>query len=195
MGIIVSLTDPQNFSATQNIWQNRIATFGIFAPLAFILLQALQVIITPISHYGVGILGGFLYGPYLGGFLNWIGRVIGHIAAFFIARFAGRELAERYVSPETLKRYDRYLSNKSFVLFLCYFLPVFPDDEMSYLAGLSKMPLKQFLTANIFGHIGGSLGLAYAGSGIDTRDPLLWILSGITLIGFLLILRLIKVAK
>ena len=195
MGIILSLAAPQNFSATQNIWQNKIATFGILAPLAFILLQALQVIVAPISHYGVGMLGGFLYGPYLGTLLNWIGRIIGHVGAFFIARLAGRGIAEKYVDPDTLKQYDKYLSNKSFVLFLCYFLPVFPDDEMSYLTGLSKMPLKQFLTANIFGHIGGSLGLAYIGSGIDIRDPLLWILSGITLIGFLLILRLIKVVK
>jgi len=87
VGIIFSLTDPQSFAQAQDVWRDRIVAFGIFAPLAFIFIQALQVIITPISHYSIGVIGGFLYGPYLGALFNWIGRMIGHIIAFFIARF------------------------------------------------------------------------------------------------------------
>lgn len=184
LGIILSLTDPQSFTQAQEVWRNRIASFGILAPFVFVLIQALQVIVTPISHYSVGVVGGFLYGPYLGTLLNWIGRMIGHMGAFFIARIFGRRIAERFVNKETLEKYDRYVSDKSLVLFLFYFLPVFPDDEMSYLAGLSKMKFRMFFFANFFGHIGGSLGLAYLGSGINTKDPLFWILTLVTLIGF-----------
>lgn len=192
IGIVFSLTDPQSFSHAQDVWRNRIETFGIFAPLAFILIQALQVVITPISHYSIGVIGGFLYGPYLGALLNWIGRMIGHIAAFFIARFFGRKIADRFVKKETLERYDRYISNKSLVLFILYFLPLFPDDELSYLAGLSRMRFRMFFLANFFGHIGGSLGLAYLGSGMDTKDPLFWILTVVTLAGFSLLYWLLK---
>ena len=35
------------------------------------------------------------------------------------------------------------------------------------------MKFRMFFLANFFGHIGGSLGLAYLGSGINTKDPLL----------------------
>src|SRR3989344_3578669 len=103
IGIIISITDPQNFNQAQEAWRNKIVVFGVFAPLAFVLIQALQVIITPISHYSIGVLGGFLYGPYLGALLNWTGRMIGHIAAFFIARFFGRRIADKFVSFETLQ--------------------------------------------------------------------------------------------
>ena len=109
VGIIVGLTDPQSFIQAQDVWRNRITAFGILAPLAFILIQALQVIITPISHYSVGVVGGFLYGPYLGALFNWIGRMIGHIAAYFIARSFGRKIAEKFVKQETLEKYDRYI--------------------------------------------------------------------------------------
>jgi len=192
LGIVLSLTDPQSFSAAQSVWKERIEIFGVLAPLAFILIQALQVVITPISHYSIGIIGGFLYGPYLGGFLNWTGRIIGHITAFFIARFAGREIAEKFVNVQTLHKYDKYVSDKSLILFLCYFLPIFPDDEMSYLSGLSKMKFSQFFLANIFGHIGGSLGLAYIGSGINYKDTLFWILSITSFVVFLLFWVLMK---
>lgn len=192
IGIIISVLDPQSFGEAQVIWRDRIVAFGIFAPVAFVVVQALQVIITPISHYSIGVIGGFLYGPYWGALLNWMGRVIGHAASFFIARFLGRRIADKFVRPETLQKYDRYVSNKSLVLFILYFLPLFPDDELSYLAGLSKMKFKMFFIANIFGHIGGSLGLAYLGSGINTEDPLFWILTAVTLLGFPVLYRMLK---
>ena len=44
----------------------------------------------------------------------------------------------------------------------------------------------------IIGHIGGSLGLAYAGSGISTKDPLFYLISGITLLGGILFVILYK---
>jgi uncharacterized membrane protein YdjX (TVP38/TMEM64 family) len=195
IGIVISVLDPQNFNEAQITWRDRIVVFGILAPIAFVAIQALQVIITPISHYSIGVVGGFLYGPYWGALLNWIGRMIGHVAAFFIARFAGRKIADRFVKPETLQKYDRYVSNKSLVLFILYFLPLFPDDELSYLAGLSKMRFKMFFIANVFGHVGGSLGLAYLGSGINTKDPLFWILTAVTILGFPALYKMLKKNK
>ncbi|HEY4513510.1 MAG TPA: VTT domain-containing protein [Candidatus Paceibacterota bacterium] len=195
IGIIISITDPQNFNQAQEVWRGRIVVFGVFAPLAFILIQALQVIITPISHYSIGVIGGFLYGPYLGALYNWIGRMIGHTAAFFIARTFGRKFAEKFVTPETLQKYDKYVSNKSFVLFLLYFLPFFPDDELSYLSGLSKMKFRAFFVAAFFGHIGGSLSLAYVGGGIDTKDPIFWMFIIVSLLIFPLLYWLLKKNK
>lgn len=184
LGVVWGLMNPQGFSESQEIWQDKVAMFGILAPLAFIAIQALQVVVTPISHYSVGVVGGFLYGPWIGGLLNYIGRIIGHLIAFSIARAFGRKIAEKYVSQKTLEQYDKYVSNKSLILFLMYYLPIFPDDELSYLAGLSKMKFRIFFLANIFGHVGGSIGLAYIGSGIDTKDLLFWALTVSVLIGF-----------
>lgn len=195
IGLTLAIFDPKTFTDSQEFWRGKITTVGIYGPLLFILIQALQVVLTPISHYTIGAIGGFLYGPWLGGLLNWIGRIIGHLAAFFLARTIGRPIVSRFVTKETIEKYDAYISDKSLVLFLFYFLPLFPDDEMSYLAGLSKMKFRMFLLANIFGHVGGSLGLAYIGSGIDTRDPIFWILFVVTLVGFPLVWYLLQKKK
>ena len=70
------------------------------------------------------------------------------------------------------------------MLFLAYFLPVFPDDELSYLAGLSAMKPKIFLPLMAIGHVSGSLALAYVGNGIQSvKEPMFIILSLVTLIG------------
>lgn len=193
VGLIFSLTDPQSFIEAQNLWRQRISSWGVLGPVVFVLFQVLQVVITPISHYTVGVIGGFLYGPYWGGLLNWIGRMIGHMMAFYLSRCYGRKLVEKFVDEDTVIRFDRYVSGgegmtlQSLILFLIYFLPFFPDDEISYIVGLSKMPTKNFFLANLFGHVGGSLSLAYLGSGLNTDDPVFWVLFISTLAGFPLI--------
>ena len=186
-GLLLSILNPAVFQQSQDGLRAWLLPWGIAAPIAFVLLQALQVVIAPISHYSVGLLGGFLYGPWLGGLLNWIGRLIGHVVAFLLSRFVGRSIANRFVSPVTLAKYDKYVSGQSLILFFIYFLPLFPDDEISYLAGLSKMKFRVFLAANLLGHIGGSLSLSYLGSGLSTKDPIFWVLSAVTLVGFVIV--------
>jgi uncharacterized membrane protein YdjX (TVP38/TMEM64 family) len=119
--------------------------------------------------------------------ITTFGRIIGHITAFYIARALRSSLVNRFVDENVLREYDRIISGgpyQSLILFLIYFLPFFPDDEISYLVGLSKMPKSYFVLANLFGHLGGSFSLALIGSGIDTKDPWFWFLFLITLAGF-----------
>ncbi|MDD2260499.1 MAG: hypothetical protein PHO87_05845, partial [Acholeplasmataceae bacterium] len=73
------------------------------------------------------------------------------------------------------------------LLFLAYFLPLFPDDEISYLAGFSSLRPRVFLPLMAIGHVSGSLSLAYLGSGVKSvQEPMFIILSLITLIGGIL---------
>ena len=193
LGLIWSVISPKDFEYWQTLSRQYIKLFGYFGPLFFILLQAFQVVVTPLSHYTVGAIGGYLYGPYWGGTLNYIGRVIGHIIAFTLARKYGRRWILKWVGQDTLTKYDRIFSGETntkkmtiqhFILFLIYFLPLFPDDEISYLVGASNMSTKPFVLANLFGHLGGAFSLAYIGSGINTKDTLFWILTITTLAGF-----------
>lgn len=193
LGLIWSVISPKDFEYWQTLSRQYITPFGYFGPFFFILLQVLQVVVTPLSHYTIGALGGYLYGPYLGGILNYIGRVIGHIIAFTLAKKYGRQWILKWVGENTLAKYDRIFSGETntnkmtiqhLILFLIYFLPLFPDDEISYLVGASNMSKKPFVWANLFGHLGGAFSLAYIGSGINTKDTLFWVLTIATLAGF-----------
>ncbi|MEJ7623811.1 MAG: VTT domain-containing protein [Pyrinomonadaceae bacterium] len=193
LGILWGIVNPADYKSWQQYFQQWLAPLGFFGPIVFVFVQAVQVVITPISHYVVGAAGGFLYGFFWGGVLNYIGRLIGHIAAYFLAdKLRGFIERRGWVSQETFSLYDRIFGGKTvtrysvqtLILFLIYFLPLFPDDEISYLVGFARMPFIPFLLANLFGHLGGSFSLALIGAGIDTHDPWFWILTILTFLGF-----------
>jgi uncharacterized membrane protein YdjX (TVP38/TMEM64 family) len=182
--LILGYIFPSQFFSNQEIIRDFVNSFGIFAPLVFVLLQILQVIIAPFSHYAVSIAGGFIFGTWLGFIYNLIGRVIGTAIAFYLGRILGRRIIKHVVKPTTIKKCDYYFDKGKILLFLAYFLPIFPDDELSYLAGISSLKPKIFLPLMAIGHISGSLSLAYFGNGVQSiKEPLFIILSLITLLG------------
>lgn len=190
--LIWGYLSPNSFFSNQDNLRKIVDSYGIFGPLVFILIQAFQVVFTPISHYAVGITGGLLFGVWLGFLYNWIGRVLGTIIAFYLGRKIGRKIIKYFVKPGTVSKYDKIFEKGKIVLFLMYFLPFFPDDELSYLAGFSSIKWKVFIPIIILGHIGGSLTLAYIGSGISINDPLFYIVSGIILISGVLFIIFYK---
>lgn len=184
--VVLGYIFPSSFFASQEQVRGFIESFGAFAPIIFILLQIVQVVLTPISHYVVSLAGGFLFGTWLGFLYNWIGRVIGTAIAFYLGRKFGRKIIKHLVKPETLIKYDKIFEKGKFLLFLMYFLPIFPDDELSYLAGFSSIKAKVFIPIMMLGHIGGSLGLAVLGSGLSYKHPIFIIGSIITIIAGIL---------
>ena len=182
--LVLGYIFPSQFFVNQEAIRDFVNQFGIFSPLAFIMIQVLQVVITPFSHYVVSIAGGFIFGTRQGFIYNWMGRVIGTTIAFYLGRYLGRKIIKHVVKHETIKKYDYYFEKGKLLLFLAYFLPLFPDDELSYLAGLSTISPRIFLPLMAIGHISGSLSLAYVGNGIQSvKEPMFIILSLITLIG------------
>ena len=202
LGLVWSVISPGHFEYWQSLARDHLVVLGFAGPIVFILIQAAQVVVTPVSHYTVGAIGGYLYGPYWGGVLNYIGRIIGHCIAFALARRFGRRWITKHLPETTVKKYDTIFSGnpdkpqetslQPLILFLVYFLPLFPDDEISYLVGASRMRFRAFVLANLFGHLGGAFSLAYLGSGVSTKDPLFWVLTLSTLAGFPVIWFLLR---
>lgn len=127
---------------------------GIFAPLFFVFIQAVQVIV-PILPGAVGCVYGVMFwGPLKGFIFNYIGICIGSIGAFLIARRFGQRLVIQMTGEKFYDKYSKYLEmenrfEKIFALLI--FLPVAPDDFLCYLAGISKMDLKKFVTIILLG--------------------------------------------
>ena len=63
---------------------------GVLAPLCFLLLQTIQVVI-PVVPGGVScIIGVAIFGPLYGFFLNYAGMVTGSVISFLLARHYGQ---------------------------------------------------------------------------------------------------------
>lgn len=164
--------------------QSFILKFGVFSVLALILLQILQVLIPPLDHNVIQFIGGFIFGPWIGFLYNYIGRILGSIIAFLIAQKYGRQFMEKVIPEDDIKKYDKVWSKSLLPIFLGYWLPFFPDDIVSYLAGTSKVKFRIFMIMLLLGHPVGVLGTSLAGSLGETiwfRNPIFWIVGLSTL--------------
>ena len=151
---------------------------GALGPLVFIALQVTQVIISPIPGEATGIIGGFLFGTWLGFLYSSIGLTIGSVAAFCLGHLLGAPLIQRIGGPRWHRALD-FVGHTggelvSFVLFL---LPGFPKDYLSYLLGFSPMPLRAFVLISMFGRMPGTWLLSAQGASLANDDrTFFWVL-------------------
>jgi uncharacterized membrane protein YdjX (TVP38/TMEM64 family) len=135
-----------------------IRSFGPYAPLAYILVQVLQVIIAPIPGGAIEFLGGYLFGVKAGFFYSMIGLIIGSWLAFGLARLFEKVAVEKFVSDRTRKKFDYLIGHEGVILsFLLFLIPGFPKDALCYLLGLTPMHLGIFLVISTIGRIPGTL--------------------------------------
>lgn len=127
---------------------------GIFAPLLFISIQALQVVV-PILPGAVGnVLGVVFFGPLLGFTYNYLGICLGSIMAFYLSRRYGTKFVRRMTGSKFYDKYESFLENETKfekVFALLIFFPFAPDDFLCYLAGVSKISFQRFTTIILLG--------------------------------------------
>lgn len=161
---------------------------GVFGPLVFITVQFLQILIAPIPGQVVGVASGALFGIWLGTLYSLIGSVLGMFAVIGISRKLGRPFVERFVDRNTLEKFDYLVSNNgAMVFFLIMLLPVFPDDLICYIAGLSKVKVRTLVLFGALGRLPTTLVSAIIGAGVAGADiPLITGSVGVTVVVFAL---------
>ena len=164
---------PETFFSNRQQISSFIQSFGLWTPIIFIMISVIPVVFTPLNHGVFGIVGGFIFGPWVGFLLNWTAKIIGTIINFLIGQTLGKKAISHFTKVEDVNQYNS-IFNRHRVLILIGFSI---NDTLSYLAGISNMELKTFLPLTIFAQIMPALILAYIGSGISPRDPLFIILS------------------
>ena len=163
--IVISLFvwDLSSYFSPENI-QSRLEFAGVFAPLLYIVVMALAVIISPIPSLPLDIAAGAFFGTVMGTVYSVIGALTGAVISFMIARFLGREFIEKYIGGHVNfcpSCSDKVLSK---IVFISRLLPVVSFDIVSYGAGLTKMSLRKFSIATCLGMIPLTFLYNYSGS-------------------------------
>ncbi len=141
-----------------------IRSFAPYDQLAFIGVQIFQVVVAPIPGEVTGFIGGYLYGPVLGTLLSTIGLTIGSLMAFGLAHYFGLPLVEKFVKPELVQKFDRFMRKKgALYAFILFLIPGFPKDSLCYIIGLSHIPVGIFLLIVIPGRFFWTLMLSVTG--------------------------------
>jgi uncharacterized membrane protein YdjX (TVP38/TMEM64 family) len=139
--------------------------WGVLAPVIFILLQAMQVIISPVPGEATGFLGGFLFGEWLGFVYSTIGLTAGSVVAFVIGRWLGAHFVQNVVSKQTWERLGFIVEAEGAILcFIVYLIPGLPKDIVCYLFGISPMPMWVFALVSGLGRMPGTWILSAQGA-------------------------------
>ena len=140
---------------------------GVFAPLIFISLQVLQVLIAPIPGEASGVLGGYLFGVLPAFVYSTLGLTIGSWLAFMVGRLLSDLVRRRLEHTALYRRFNHLVGKGDFIIpFVLFLLPGFPKDSLAYLLGMSHMPLPVFFFITFVGRMPGTLLLSFQGAEI-----------------------------
>ena len=145
--------------------------WGVLAPLVFIGIQALQVVVAPIPGDVTGLLGGFAFGQWLGFVYSTIGLTIGSLAAFWLGRRLGAPFVRRVTGPEVWQRLDFVVEAEGAILcFIIFLVPGLPKDTLCYLFGVSPLPFWVFALVSTLGRMPGTWVLSAGGAKAATAE-------------------------
>jgi len=161
-----------------------IASFGRGAPLVFIIIQILQVLLAPFPGEATGFIGGFLFGAAKGFLYSSIGLTLGSLLNFSVGRFLGKHYVRKIIPPHQLERLDRVVKRQGvIVLFVLFVFPGFPKDYLCLFLGLSAIPLTVFMVIATIGRMPGTLMLSLQGAYVfEQRYGLFAVIMGVCLI-------------
>ena len=142
-----------------------ILSWGFWGRLGFTLISFLQVTFIPIPSTVTIIAGALLYGPLQASLLSLAGILLGSLLAFFLGRFFGRKLVVFMVGKKTCEKWVNFLNGAKYSFFIMMLLPIFPDDVLCLVAGLTNMSWTFFTVTNIICRPIGILTVSYFGSG------------------------------
>ena len=107
-------------------WLNQ---FGIFAPVVFIGIQALQVIVAPIPGQVVALVAGYLFCSLWETVYSVTGVLIGSAVAFSLSKRYGRSFVENVIHDDVIERFDGFVDTVGVPgLFAFVIIPGLPDD-------------------------------------------------------------------
>jgi uncharacterized membrane protein YdjX (TVP38/TMEM64 family) len=182
--VVPGVTDPRAIRAF-------VRGFGVLAPLAFVTIQTLQVVIAPIPGQVLGFVSGYLFGAFWGTVYSLLGAVVGSYVAVRLSRHFGRPFVERTIHPETLERFDELSVEHGLAVFFVLFLvPGLPDDAICFVAGLTEIEIRKLIAIVVVGRFPGYAlvniaGAQVAADRLATAVLVLSVLLAVSVIGYL----------
>ena len=138
---------------------------GMFSFLIFIIFQILQTTILQIPAIFVTIAGAVIFGRWPAFIMSYIAVMIGSLIMFWVGRKAGRKFLNWMIGKDTSEKWIDRMSRGKYLFFLMMLFPMFPDDILCVVAGLTNMSFSFFFWTNILARGIGIACTVFFGSG------------------------------
>lgn len=143
---------------------------GLRGAVLFGALNILQVIFAVIPGAPFEIAAGYLFGVLPGTLLCDATMTIASVLVFLLVRKFGMSFVELFISHMQIKSIHFLQDNRKVqsVLFLVFLIPATPKDVITYLAGLTNLPLKSWIFICFVGRFPAVLLTALSGSALGS---------------------------
>jgi uncharacterized membrane protein YdjX (TVP38/TMEM64 family) len=152
--------------------QEYFASFGILAPLAYVGVVTIKVVVAPIPGLMLYAPGGMVFGGFLGGLLSLVGNTLGAGIACQLIRVLGGKRFTTWLEQGRLKTYQERLSRSGmWLILLLRVSPLTSSDLVSYAAGLAGIPVWKVMLGTLPGMAPLCWAQAYLADGILRAVP------------------------
>ena len=163
--LIRFVREPERFQA----W---VDAQGVRAPLLFVGMVVLQIVVAIIPGEPLEIAAGYAFGALEGTLLCLIGALVGRVAVFLLVRRFGVRAVEVFFPLEKVQSL-RFLQNErrlTFWVFFLFFLPGTPKDVLCYIVGLTNLPLRSWLIISTIAPIPSIITSTIGGDALGMGD-------------------------
>ena len=145
--------------------KNFILRLGFWGRFGFVMLQFLQVTFLPIPAAVSTVAGTMIFGPLQASLLSLSGILLGSAFAFLLGRNFGKKLIVFMVGEETYHKWTKVLTDAKYAFFVMMLMPIFPDDILCLVAGVTDMTWTFFAVTILLTRPIGIFMTCYLGSG------------------------------
>ena len=163
--LIRFVREPERFQA----W---VDAQGVRAPLLFVGMVVLQIVVAIIPGEPLEIAAGYAFGALEGTLLCLIGALVGRVAVFLLVRRFGVRAVEVFFPLEKVQSL-RFLQNEkklTFWVFFLFFLPGTPKDVLCYIVGLTKISLRSWIIISTIAPIPSIITSTIGGDALGMGD-------------------------
>lgn len=161
---------------------------GWLAPLLYMFLRVIAIVVTVVPNAPLDIAGGMLFGPFWGTIYALLGSEAGAIACFLLARHMGREAITRLLHKDITFSNRIARRQLAYIVLIARLEPVFSFALVSYGAGLTRMTLASFALCTLIGMTPGTIILNYYGRSFFSGGLLLQTFLGLALVVLLFVI-------
>lgn len=141
----------------QEAVESFVESFGVFAPVVYIIAHQLSYILAPISGLPFLIVGFYLFGPTTILYI-YFASILGFTINYWIAKKWGRPFLSKFIGKEAMKKIDELAQTHGIITLIALrMLQGGIGDFVSYAYGLTQIRYKTFIILSALATIPGSI--------------------------------------
>lgn len=195
-GLVILCWDPiLSFVADPESLRQWILETGPLGVLVFACFSILQVVFAVIPGGPFELAAGYVFGVLPGSLLCDITMTAGSVLVFLLVRKFGMSFVELFISRKEIESIH-FLKNTQklqSILFFIFLIPGTPKDVITYLVGLTELPLRSWILICAVGRFPAILLTALSGSALgDARYGIVAAVIAVFAVFYLVGMRLYK---